>query len=253
MVTDLQKASLWKRFAAWLLDAILVSVLAVGVGVALAALLGYDSYNDALNAGYARYEEEYGVTFQITQADYSAMTQQERDTYDAAYEALIADEQILKDYNMVVNQTMLIVTLGLLAAVLVTEFFIPLLLKNGQTAGKKVFAIGLIRTDAVQVNNLQLFTRALLGKFTLETMIPVYLALMAFFGILGLTGTLLLFALAVGEVILLGLTRNRSLLHDLIAGTCVVDLSSQQIFKSTQELIEYTKRIHKEKSAQQDY
>ena len=40
---ELQKASIMKRLAAWLLDAILVCVLAVGFGVILSAVLRYDA------------------------------------------------------------------------------------------------------------------------------------------------------------------------------------------------------------------
>ena len=52
MVADLQKASLWKRMAAWLLDMILIAVLAVGAAAGLSAALGYD-------AAEARLEEKY--------------------------------------------------------------------------------------------------------------------------------------------------------------------------------------------------
>ena len=61
--------------------------------------------------------------------------------------------------------------------------FVPLKLGNGQTIGKKVFGIGVMRVDGVQLTTIQLFIRTILGKFTLETMIPVYIVLMIFFNI----------------------------------------------------------------------
>ena len=48
MVTDLQKASLWKRFSAGLLDLILLAVVAVGAAALLSSLLGYNEKNDQL-------------------------------------------------------------------------------------------------------------------------------------------------------------------------------------------------------------
>lgn len=253
MAVDLQKAGMWKRTAAWLLDTILLVVLAVGMGALVALLLGYDAHSEALNDAYARYEAEYGVVLDISQQEYLELTEQQRQQYDSAYKALTADESVIYTYNVVINQTLLMISLGLLLSTLALEFAIPLWLGNGQTVGKKIFALGVIRTDGVRVTALQLFVRTLLGKFTIEIMLPVYLAIMAFFGIMGLPGTLVLAGLALVQLILLAVTANNSVIHDLLAGTVVVDIASQQIFKSTDDLIAYTKRIHAEKAARQDY
>ena len=181
------------------------------------------------------------------------MTGEEKENFDAAYQALIADQDALRYYNLVVNQSLLMVTFGLLAAILVLEFAVPLWLGNGQTVGKKIFSLGLIRTDGVRVNTMQLFARALLGKFTVETMIPVYISIMIFFGNMGLAGTVVLLAIGLTQVILLIATRNDSQIHDLVAGTVVVDIASQTVFRDTEELIAYTKRIHAERAARQKY
>ena len=253
MVTDLQKANLWKRIAAWVLDIMLLCVLAVGAGALLAYLLGYNEYYGQLNEGYARYETQYGVEFDITQEDYLALPDDRRENYDAAYAALIADEEVMHAYNMVTSQIMLIATLGILVGMLVLEFIVPLWLKNGQTVGKKVFALGVMRTDGVRITPVQLFVRTVLGKFTVETMIPVYVVLMLFFNITGSLGTVLLAGLGLAQIIILAATKTNAQLHDLLAGTVVVDFSSQRIFRSTGELIEYTKQIHAEKAAREGY
>ena len=108
----------------------------------------------------------------------------------------------------------------------------------------------------ISSNSLSLtvgFARALLGKFTIETMIPLYLFMMMFWGVLGITGTVIIGGLGIAQMLLYAFTRTNSLLHDLLAGTAVVDISSQRIFTSRDELIEYTKRIHAERAARQDY
>lgn len=253
MGVDLQKAGLWKRIAAWLFDGILMSILAVGVGVLLAAVLRYDSYSTALDNAYASYESQYGIVFDISQQDHAALTDQQRQAYDEAYEALIKDEAVLKSYNMVLNLTLLIITASILLSTLVLEFAVPLWLGSGQTVGKKIFSLGLMRTDSVRVNNLQLFTRAVLGKFTLETMIPLYIVVLSVSGTLGIAGTFLLLVFGMGQLILMAVSRQNALLHDLLAGTVVVDIASQRIFRDTEELIAYTKRIHAEQAARQDY
>lgn len=253
MGVELQKGSMWKRISAWLLDIILLGILAVGAGLLLSAILNYNGHNAALEADYARYEESYGVIFDITADEYSAMTEQQRQQYDAAYQALVADQEVVYRYNLVLNLTLVITTLGILVAYLILEFGVPLLFGNGQTLGKKVFGLGLVRSDGVQMSTLQLFVRTVLGKFTVGTMIPVYLCIMLFFNIVGLGGTLLLMALGVAQAVLMGVTRNHSAIHDLLAGTVVVDIASQRIFRTSEELIEYTKRIHAEQAARKPY
>lgn len=253
MGAELQKASVWKRASAWIFDVILLGVLAVGLAFLLSGLLGYDRYSDSLDASYASYEAAYGVTFDISEGEYLAMTQQQRENYDAAYQALIADEEAIHAYNMVINLTMVIITVGILLATLALEFVVPLLFDNGQTLGKKIFGIGVMRTDGVHLPPVQLFIRTVLGKFTVETMLPVYLLQMLLLGSLDLLGLVLLAALLLAQVICLIVTRTNSALHDLLAGTVTVDFMSQRIFRSTAELVEYTKRIHAERAAQQSY
>lgn len=253
MVYDLQKAGLWKRIAAWMFDAIMLSVLAVGLGYLLSTALGYDGYSATLDTAYARYETEYGVVFDITQEEYQAMDEAHRQNYDAAYDALIADHEAMFAYNMMLNLTLIITTGGILLAILLWEFVIPIGLGNGQTLGKKIFAICLVRNDGVRVNTMQLFVRAILGKFAIETMIPVYILLMLFWGTIDLTGTLMLLALLLAQILCVAITRTNSAIHDLLAGTVVVDMSSQTIFRTTEDLIAYQKRVAAERAARQTY
>ena len=183
MVTDLQKASIWKRFSAGLFDLIMLAVVAVGMAAILSWALDYNTKNEQLLDAYDRYETQYeaqyGIEFRITQETYDAMSQAEKDHYDAACEAVekafSSDPEVVYLYNLVMNMTLLITTFALLLSVLILEFFVPLLLKNGQTLGKKIFAIALMRNDGVKACNVQLFIRALLGKFTIELMIPIYI------------------------------------------------------------------------------
>ena len=253
MVYDLQKGSTWKRIAAWIFDGIVVTALAVGLGFLLSLILGYDSYSEALNGAYARYEGEYGIVFDISQEAYQAMTDAQRQNYDAAYSALIADGGAMHAYNMMINLMLLITSLGILLATVVWELLFPMWFGNGQTLGKKIFGLCLVRNDGVKLNNMQLFTRTVLGKFTIETMIPVYILIMIFWGTMGFAGTLILFALLAAEVICLAVTPTRSAIHDLLAGTVVVDMASQMIFRTTEDLIAYKKKVAAEQTARQPY
>lgn len=220
MIYDLQKAGLWKRIAAWMFDAILTGILAVGFGVLLSVLLGYDSYSQQV---------------------------------EAAYDALVADTEAMHAYNMTVSLSLVITSLGILAALLLWEFAIPLWLGNGQTLGKKIFSLGLVRNDGVKLNTAQLFARTILGKYAVETMIPVFVLIMLFLGFVGLDGTLVLFALALAQILCLALSRTNSAIHDFLAGTVVVDITSQMIFRTTEDLIAYKKRIAAEQASRKPY
>ena len=246
----LQKASLGKRIAAGILDGILICILATGFAFLLSVLLGYDGYYQTLTDGYSRYETQYGVSFDIPREE---LSDADREKWDAAYKAFSQDAEVTKAYNVVLNLTLVIASVAILLSVLAWEFAVPLLLHNGQTVGKKVFSLGLVRVDGVQVTNLQLMVRALLGKFTVEIMIPVFVILMAFWGISGLIGPIVLLALLVAQAICLCVSKTNALLHDQMAGTAVVDISSQRIFRSTEDLIAYQKQVAAERAARQTY
>jgi uncharacterized RDD family membrane protein YckC len=253
MTTDLQKASLSKRIAAGILDAMLLCVLAVGFMSLLFNLLGYNDHSAALKQHYERYETQYGISFDISEAEYKELPEDQQKNFDAAYQALINDDDVLYTYNLLINLTLLITTFGILLAMIVLEFAVPLWLKNGQTVGKKVFSLGLMRTDGVQITPLQLFIRTVLGKFTVETMIPIYILLMLFWGTVGLPGTVALFVLGIAQIVTMGLSKTNAAIHDLLAGTAVVDFHSQHIFRTTEDLIAYQKQIAAERSARQAY
>lgn len=250
---DIQRANMWRRGAAWALDMILLAVVAAGMMFLLSSLLNYDRYSTIVNDAYIRYEEEYGVTFEISQEEYEAYSEEKKQAWDIAYEALVTDEEAMQAYNMTVNLILIMTTGGILVAMLLLHILVPLLLKNGQTVGKKAFGLGVIRQDGVKMNNIQLFVRTILGKFTVETMIPVYIILMILWGKIGILGPGILLALLTAQCICMRLSLNNAAIHDLISGTVVVDLGMQKVFHSSEELVEYTKKVHAERAARQNY
>lgn len=253
MAHDLQTANIWKRTAAWLFDNILLGVLAVAFGLILSALLGYDGYSETLETAYDTYESQYGITFEITQSEFEAMTETEKENYNAAYDALIADDDAMYAYNMMISLSLMIISLGILLAVILWEFVIPLWLGDGRTLGKKIFGLCLVRNDGVKLNNMQLFTRSILGKYSIETMIPVLIVLMIYWGTMGVAGTVVLFSLLIGQILSVLVTKGHYAIHDLLAGTAVVDFASQTIFRTTEDLIEHKKRIAADRAARENY
>ena len=98
-----------------------------------------------------------------------------------------------------------------LVAFLLLEFLIPLLLGNGQTVGKKVFGVAVMREDSVKLSPVLLFIRAILGKYTIETMVPVLIILMIYWSVLGFFGTVILFGMLILQLVLLFSTKERSM------------------------------------------
>lgn len=253
MHADLQKANMWKRISAGLLDGILLSVLVAFLAMLMSSLLGFDRYSNQLDACYAKYEAQYGISFDISLEDYNAMTDAQHKLYDEAYAAFSVDEDAVYNFNMIVQLTLVIATSSILLGHLILEFAVPLYFKHGRTLGKKIFGIALMRSHGVRVNSTSLLIRTFLGKFTIETMIPVLIVLMILWGTIGIVGPLVIAGIGLLQLILLATSRERRLLHDVMADTVVVDMESQLIFDSEDELIEYTKRIHAEKAAKQVY
>ncbi len=253
MIYDLQKASMWKRISAFLFDVILLGIVVAGFAFLLSAVFGFDKHNSALDAAYAKYEAEYGIVFDITEEEYLQKSEAELQAWNDAYEALTKDEEAMYSYNMVVNLTLVISTLAILLAYLVLEFAVPVKFGNGQTLGKKIFGVAVMRIDGVKVTPPLLFIRTVLGKFTIETMIPVLILVMLFFNMIGIVGIIILGLILLLQIILLISTHTNSCIHDVLAKTVAVDMASQMIFESEEEMIAYKNKVHAEKVARQNY
>lgn len=253
MAVSLQRAGMWKRISAFLFDAILVGILAVLFAFLLSSALGYDRYVDTLNRCYEAYGEQYGVDFQTSLSQYDSMTDEEKQQLEEAYRAVGQDEEAAYAYQMTIRLTILMVSLGILLACLIWEVLIPALLKDGQTLGKKIFSLGVMRSDGVRLGGVQLFVRSILGKYTVEIMIPVLVAMILYFGSTGLPGTLLILGLALVNGCLFLFTYAHTPIHDLLAGTVVVDLPSQRIFPTREDMIAFKEQLAAEKAAEKTF
>lgn len=253
MIYDLQRASMWKRISAWLLDAILLCIIATLMALVLAAVTNYDGYSEQLDARYTYFEEQYGVSRNLTQEQVNAMTDEERANLTAASDAIAVDEEALYAYNMMLQLIIIMTSFGILLGYVVLEFAVPMVLGNGQTIGKKVFSLGVMQQNGVRVNGVCMFIRTVLGKYAIETMIPVMMVLMLFFGTIGTVGWIIVGAIGIVQVALLITTRERCMIHDKLANTVTVDLPSQMIFKTQEDLIAYKEKVAAEKAANQVY
>lgn len=250
---DFQKADMWKRISAWLFDMIITVIVIVGAALLLSAVLNYDAYSTDLQAIEAQYEQKHNLSFDISSDEYDAMNEEEQKRFDDAYASFAHDKEAVRLYGLLLNLTLIIVTFSVLLGYLLLEFLVPLLLGNGQTLGKKIFGIGVMREDGVKLSPLLLFVRTVLGKYTVETMIPVMIAIMFVFGTMGTVGLIVLIGLLGVQVVLVCATRARTPIHDKLAHTVTVDMASQRIFESPEELLAYKQKLHAEAVQSADY
>lgn len=243
---DFQKAGMWKRISAALLDLVLLVTVVIGVALLLSTVLNYAQYVERMDALYDEYEAEYGLSFDITAEEYQAMSPEEKIPYDEAYDAFANDEEALLVQGKLFTYALMIVSFSILAGYLLLEFLVPLLFGNGQTLGKKVFGIGVMRIDSVKISPLLLFARSVLGKCTVETMVPALLLVMIIFNLMGAIAVFVIIGLAVLQIVLVAATKGRTPIHDVLAQTVTVDFASQRIFDSPEALLEYKKKIHAE-------
>ncbi|MBQ8415846.1 MAG: RDD family protein [Clostridia bacterium] len=257
MIYDLQKANMWKRISAYVFDVILYCIIAVGVAFLLSAVLGFNGfyygYVEKREAIQTKYETEYGINFDITQEQFDALPEEEKELYGMISEELRKDTELSYLFNMTVHLCLIIATFSLLIPHLLLDFTVPLFLKNGQTLGKKIFGVALMRIDGVKISPLALLVRTLFGKFTIETMFPAFVLILVVFGQMGIVGLLTVAALLILQIVLLCATQRNTPIHDLLAGTVAVDLQSQLIFDSPEELLEYKKKIHAEEAQRAQY
>lgn len=249
MSVSLQKANFWKRISAYIFDILITIMLAVGLAAAVSSAVGYDSYSDKLEEKYARYGEIYHIDLDITQEQFDALSQEEKAVYEAADKAFGQDEEVREIYAKMFALSLTITTVGLLGAFMITYFIVPLLFKNGQTLGKKCFGIAVMRTNCVRITHFVLFVRSIIGHFVIETLVPVLLVIMMLFGILGSVGTLTLLLLLCLQIGVMIATQTNSSIHDLLSDTMVVDLVSQQIFDTEDDLIAYKQAEHEREIA----
>ena len=252
-----QKANFWKRLSAWLLDTVLAITLAMGVAALLSAVLGYDKINEELAAHQTKYEETYGIDFSISQEDFNKLTEEEQAEYnkilEEAEKAFVQDKEVQAILTKMFTMTLVMLSVSALISVLAFYFIIPLFFKNGKTLGKKVFGLAVVRSNCVKVSNKVLFIRTLFGLYTIETMFPILLVAMIYFGMIDIVGTitlLLFFILQIG--VMIG-TKNNSSIHDLLADTVVVDSESQRIFDTQEAFQEYIKEQKKIEAQKAEY
>lgn len=272
MIYDIQKASLTKRLSAFLFDFVLITILVTGFMLLLSTVLGYDGYSQGLQDRLISINEKHHISeledkykdskeFVVDFEQYQYMLEEERaalpeevrNAFNACLDEINNDEEAITLYATIMNLSLVILSFSILLAYLVLEFAVPLFLKNGQTLGKKIFSIAIMRSDCVKISPMVLFIRTVLGKYTISTMVPALMLLMLLFGAAPIMPLAVILLILVLQVVIMITSKTNSLIHDSLASTVVVDLQSQMIFDSPEALNEYKLRLHREDAEKAEY
>lgn len=247
MIYDLQKASILKRISAFLLDFILICILATGFCALLSVIVRFDDcYNQLID--YNEQFKTYDIDpITITEEKYAELPDEAKKFYD----------DTIMDYRRTmsncISRAFLIISIGLFLAHLVTEFIVPLCLKNGQTVGKKIFSVGVMQITGVKLKPVSLFVRSILGKYAIETMVPLSIILIFFFIEANALLFILFIALYVFQIVVFFVSKRYAFIHDALASSVVVDMQTQMIFNSNEEMLAFKEEQHRQQADKAEY
>lgn len=258
MVYDFQRASMTKRIPAWILDFILLITLATGFLWAWSHFIDIAPHTDAMLSIEAQHKAKYDGQLKVSIEEYEKMTEEEKiekltaedrlaiqKAIEKINEELFQNDEYLNAFGGAISSIFSMIALSCLCAYFILDFLIPLWLKNGQTIGKKCFGVALMRKDGIKVTPFMMFTRTILGKCSVELMFPamLYVILGGSVVALGICAISLL-----AQIIVPLATRNKTAIHDLVACTVAVDMSSQMIFDSVEEMEAYNAQFDVDKA-----
>lgn len=227
---DIQRAPVSKRLFAFLADVILGSLLVTGLFLVLSTAFKLDSYKDRYEQIKAGYEQQYDVTFDLTDEEYYALSEDAQRNYGNAVDAMNGDAAANSAIKAYMRLTLVMLAGGIFIAMLVLEFVVPLIAKDGRTPGKLLFGLGVMRSGRIRLSGPVLFVRGIVGKCVFELILPLAILFSVFAKATGVFGIVLLAVFVVAEVAVLIRSRGSSALHDVLADTVVVDWLSQRIF-----------------------
>lgn len=252
----IQNATFGRRFAAFIIDGILLSIIFVGLAFIISKATQYERYPDKIDEIRITYAKEYGfddISFSPYSKKYEELSEEDKTKYSEAYLAFSKDSRYLDLSMKMFRLSTIFILVAFFVAYLIVDFIIPLLFKNGQTIGKKLFGICLVKKNGVKIDNIVLFARTIVGKYAIETAFVALQLILLYFGTAGIINFAVVVILLIVQMLLLCINKNHMVLHDILAYTVVVDMSTQIIFDSEEEMLMKKKEEAKEKARREAY
>lgn len=234
-MSEFYKAKPIKRFAAYVIDMILLLAITFGVMVPMCSWLGYANSREELVPFYEKYSQEYGIDLQISGTEYDELSEKQKEAYDKAYDAMNQDKEALYVMNKILFTVLASAAAGFLVGYAILEVALPLIFKNGQTIGKKAMKLCVMHKDHVLVSPWQVIFRAILGKYFIGTLIPMVLLALPELKIWIISGSFILAIIAMTQAFIVLMSQANCGIHDKLFNTVVADFEQQYIFDTLEE------------------
>ncbi len=238
-----KKPPMVKRFAALVIDVIMVIVLASGIAFLVSKIYNYDKYYNAVyqtQIDYGVYvpSDEGNITYDgktyIICTEDKSLTEEEA---NSRIKALTSDKTFKDNYYKMNLGPIVITSIGLASSLLVFEFILPLCLKHGRTLGKFLFGIGYVNEDDLDVSLKNVTIKFLFGKLIVNAVIPYTGVLLIIYQTgLVLIGLAFVLGVPIINLLMLFLTKDKRLLSDYIGKMKPVDNNCQVYFKNIEDL-----------------
>ena len=242
--------SIPKRIAAFFIDLVLFLLLFTGIAFVVGEVVGYTSNYDLLQEKYI----EHGVGLIDPETNEFVFCDTSKDECKQSYELFFKDEEAMVYYDKSVELTTLILTVSVFVTYAITEFVVPLIIKERQTVGMLLFKIGFVSTDGTKVEHKQLFIRFLFGKFLLATMIPIYGMIFSFFsafgGIFGLVFALIIWGIDIGLTLF---SEKKAGIANSLGSCYVYDIETGTVYDTIEEINAIKGAAAKEKVSKEQY
>ena len=237
---DFYKASPIKRFVAYMIDMILLLIITAGVVAGIFSKMNFNTYREELVSYYEKYEQQFGVDMSVS---VDTLSEEDQQKYVDALNALNSDEGALSVLSSIVKIAWLSLAVGLLVAYIILEVMLPLIFKNGQTVGKKAMGLCVMHKEHVKVSVMQVIYRAIVGKYFVETLVPITMILLQLSRTLGTTAVLILSAIVMTQGFVVLMSQANCGIHDKLFKTMVADYEQQYIFDTLEEKRAYEQEL----------
>ncbi len=232
-----------KRFAAMVIDAILVIVLATGIAFLVSKIYNYDKYYNAVYQAQIDYgvyipSDDGNITYNgktyIICTEDKSLTQDEA---NARIKALTSDQTFKDNYYKMNLGPIIITSSALLVSLLIYEYIMPIFFKHGRSLGKYLFGIGYVNEDDLDISMKNLTVKFLFGKIIVNTVIPYTGVLLIIYQTgLVVIGCVFVLGVPIINILMLFLSKDQRLLSDYIGKMKPVDNNCQVYYKNIEDL-----------------
>ena len=245
----------FKRIAAYMIDMIIVSIIVFGLSNVKQINYQIDNYNSA-SKEYQNYVKKYEKAekkYEDAKEDYKdkKITKKEYNKKKSEYNEYKKDyEKKIKKYNYNISKNSVISTI-ISIAVVVAYFAIFQFSMGGQTLGKKIMKLKVVSAKDRELNIFNYLIRcAILNGVIVNLLLVIFVNTMDVnsFYMANYVVSNIQSIIEIVIIIMIFMTSDARGLHDYIAGTKVIEISTaDNKIKNANEEVEYIPKNKKNK------